>query len=194
MQLALFLLTFFLVPNSWSALHELKVSQVYLWDLGKGIQKERVVVSKSAQYDQIEVQDFYRKPLFNFALSSHGKNSGPTKMIKKNLGKNLRLMIIHHHEGQIKRFGTDGRIRAYFLVYSEDLRFWNMTKGPVIFWESRKEHFQYFQRPSSIELKDLDGNHFKEVIVHSRETVRVYKLNHLSKKLVELDRPLSRPF
>jgi hypothetical protein len=142
---------------------------------GDGIE-EILRPQKRDGVDSIEIRDSSSRIVFEAKLLAIGGDSAIYKIKLAQLSKEVKVLILFLDEGQStgKKFENLGRI---FLLTLEnnDLSQMKMTMGPHHFHEKEGQREQYWRRDYSVELRDLDHDGVRDVIVEYNHIQRIMR-------------------
>jgi hypothetical protein len=142
---------------------------------GDGIE-EIIRPQKKDGVDCIEIRDSSSRIVFESKLLAIGGDSAIYKIKLAQLSKEVKVLILFLDEGQStgKKFENLGRI---FLLTLEnnDLSKMKMKMGPHHFHEKEGQREQYWRRDYSVEVRDLDHDGVRDIIVEYNHIQRIMR-------------------
>lgn len=144
---------------------------------GDGIE-EIIQPQKRDGVDWIEIKDSSQRKLFDGKLLAMGSESVIYKIKIAQLSVKTKLLMIFLDEGKTagRRFESTARI---FLVTfdNNDLSTLQMTEGPHYFHEKEGQRDQYWRRDYAVEVRDVDNNGVRDVVVQYNHIQRIMFYN-----------------
>ncbi len=148
----------------------------YMVDLdGDGIE-EIIQPEKRDGIDYLTILNSSRGKIFSAKLFASGGDSAIYKIRMVNLTPKVKTLIIFLDEGSTKGLRFESVARIYFLSYEDNkLDTLKLNPGPHIYHEKEAQRDQYFRRQFLVDVKDLNHDLKREVIVHFGHIQYVYE-------------------
>lgn len=132
--------------------------------------------SKRDNIDWFEIYDFRKQLIFEAQLETTGQDSGIYKINFVTLGKDLKGIILYFYEGFTQSTRFDGTARVYLASFEKNnLSSISFVKGPHFFHEFSKVHEQYWNRPMTVNVLDLNNDGVKEITTAYRHIQYILK-------------------
>jgi hypothetical protein len=146
----------------------------YRLDLnGDGIE-EIIQPQKRDGVDYLEIQDSSLRKIFEHKLFAMGGGSYIYKLRLTTLNDKAKVLVIFLDEGHSHGRMFESSARIFLLSFeNNDLSTLRLTQGPHHFHEKERQREQYWRRDYSVELRDLNGDGTKEVIVQFNHIQRI---------------------
>ena len=152
----------------------------YNVDLNDDGIEEIIQPQKRDGVDWIEIKSSNQSKIFDAKLLAMGGESVIYKAKLAHISLTTKLLMIFLDEGKTagKRFESTARI--YLITFdNNDLSTMRMTVGPHHFHEKERQRDQYWHRDYSVEIRDVDKNGIRDVVVQFNHIQRImlYKGN-----------------
>ncbi len=148
----------------------------YSVDLNGDQFNEIIQPQKRDGVDWIEIRDNSQRKVFEAKLLAMGSESSLYKIKLAQISEKTKVMVLFLDEGKTagRRFESTGRI---FLISYDDNDFSTMrlTQGPHFFHEKEGQRDQYWRKSYDVEIRDLDKNGVREVIVEFNHIQRIMR-------------------
>ena len=146
---------------------------------GDGIE-EMIQPQKRDGVDWIEIRNTTQRKIFEAKLLAMGGESSIYKAKLVYLSSTTKLLMLFLDEGKTsgKRFESTARI--YLITFeNNDLATMKIATGPHHFHEREGQRDQYWERDYSVEIRDVDKNGVRDVVVQYNhiQRIMVYKGN-----------------
>lgn len=146
----------------------------YSIDLNSDGIEEVIQPQKRDGVDWIEIKDSSNRKIFEAKLLAMGGESTIYKAKLAHLSLKTKVLILFLDEGKTngKRFESSARI---YLVSFEnnDLTNIHITTGPHHFHEKEGQRDQYWERDYVVEIRDVDLNGVRDVVVQYNHIQRI---------------------
>jgi hypothetical protein len=146
----------------------------YTVDLnGDGVE-EIIQPQKRDGVDWIEIKDSSKRKIFEAKLLAMGGESHIYKIKMAQISQKTKLLLIYLDEGRTvgRRFESTARI--FLLTFdNNDLSTMQITEGPHYFHEKEGQREQYWRRDYAVEIRDVDQNGTRDVIVQFNHIQRI---------------------
>lgn len=146
----------------------------YQVDLNSDGIEEIIQPQKRDGVDWIEIKDSSQRKIFEAKLLAMGGESVIYKLKMAHLSATTRLLMLFLDEGRTngKRFESTARI--YLLTYdNNDLSTLSLYQGPHHFHEREGQREQYWRRDYSVEVRDVNLDGTRDVILNYNHIQRV---------------------
>lgn len=139
----------------------------YMVDLdGDGIE-EILQPEKRDGIDYLTVLNSSRSPIFSAKLYAAGGDSTIYKLRLVHISPSVKALIIFLDEGVTKGRRFESTARIYLLSYEKNqLSTMTLNPGPHIYQEVEAQREQYWRRMYSVDVRDLNDDNRREVVVH----------------------------
>lgn len=139
----------------------------YLVDLDSDGIEEILQPEKRDGIDYLTILNSSRSPIFSAKLYSAGGDSHIYKVRLVNLTDRVKTLIVFLDEGSTKGLRFESTARIYLLSFEDNkLSDISMNPGPHIFHEKEGQREQYWRRDFLVDVKDLNNDSKREIIVH----------------------------
>lgn len=150
----------------------------YLVDLDSDGIEEVIQPEKRDGIDYLTILNSSRTEIFSARLFSSGGDSSIYKLRMVYITPSVRTIIIYLDEGSTKGLRFESVARIYLLTYEYNkLSTLSLTPGPHIYHEKEGQRDQYWRRDFLVDVKDLNKDEKREVIVHFGPIQHVYEYN-----------------
>jgi hypothetical protein len=148
----------------------------YMVDLdGDGIE-EVIQPEKRDGIDYLNILNSSRGNIFSAKLYASGGNSAIYKIRMVHLTPKVKTLIVYLDEGSTKGLRFESVARIYFLSYEDNkLSTLTLNPGPHIYQEKEAQRDQYWRREFVVDVKDLNNDLKREVIVHFGHIQHIYE-------------------
>lgn len=146
----------------------------YLVDLNDDGMEETIQPQKRDGVDWIEIRDTSKRKIFEAKLLAMGGESALYKIKMVHISDKTKMLVLFLDEGRTvgRRFESTARI--YLLTFdNNDLSTMQITQGPHFFHEKEGQRDQYWRRNYSVEIRDVDNNGVRDVIVQFNHIQRI---------------------
>ncbi len=148
----------------------------YLVDLDSDGIEEIIQPEKRDGIDYLTILNSSRSVIFSAKLFASGGNSSIYKLRMVYITPTIRTMIIFLDEGSTKGLRFESVARIYLLSYEDNkLSTLTLTPGPHIYHEKEGQRDQYWRRDFLVDVKDLNDDQKREVIVHFGPIQHIYE-------------------
>lgn len=146
----------------------------YTVDLNDDGIEEVIQPQKRDGVDWIEIKDSSQRKVFESRLLAMGGESVIYKVKLAHISKTTKLLVLFLDEGKSegRKFESTGRI--FLLTFdNNDLSTMSITRGPHHFHEKEGQRDQYWQKDYSVEIRDVDKNGVRDVVVQFNHIQRI---------------------
>lgn len=148
----------------------------YMVDLNADGVEEVLRPEKRDGIDYLTILNSSRSPIFSAKFFAAGGESSIYKLRLVNLSATAKALIVFVDEGATRGLRFESTARIYFLSFdNNDLSTLALNPGPHIFQEREGQREQYWRRQMSVDVRDLDGDHKREIVVHFGHIQHVYE-------------------
>ncbi len=150
----------------------------YFIDLNSDGIEEMIRPLKRDGVDWIEIKDSSQRSLFLGKLLAMGGGSFIYKIKLAHLSPKVRVLIVYLDEGSSSGKKFESTARIFLLSYeNNDLSTLSLVQGPHHFHEKQGQREQYWRRDYAVEVRDLNNDGVRDVIVSFDhiQRVMVYK-------------------
>ena len=146
----------------------------YSIDLNNDGIEEVIQPQKRDGVDWIEIKDSTNRKIFDAKLLAMGGESVIYKAKLAYLSLTTKLLILYLDEGKTNGKKFESTARIYLLTFeNNDLEKISITTGPHHFHEKEGQRDQYWQRDYSVEVRDVDQNGIRDVVVQYNHIQRI---------------------
>ena len=147
----------------------------YELDLNRDGITERIVFAKKDNEDWIDIFDHVRNKIFSYRFENMGINSGLYRIEQRTLSPETDILFLYYYVGSTKFMNTDASARLYLLTIDRrNLKSLHVLKASSFFEERRTFRQHYHQSKYSVELREVNNDLVKEVIVSHRGMNEVF--------------------
>jgi hypothetical protein len=146
---------------------------------GDGIE-EMIQPQKRDGVDWIEMRNTTQRKIFEAKLLAMGGESSIYKAKLVYLSSTTKLLMLFLDEGKTSGRRFESTARIYLITFeNNDLSTMKITTGPHHFHEREGQRDQYWERDYSVEVRDVDKNGVRDVVVQYNhiQRIMVYKGN-----------------
>ena len=146
---------------------------------GDGIE-EMIQPQKRDGVDWIEIRNTTQRKIFEAKLLAMGGESSIYKAKLVYLSSTTKLLMLFLDEGKTSGRRFESTARIYLITFeNNDLSTMKITTGPHHFHEREGQRDQYRERDYSVEVRDVDKNGVRDVVVQYNhiQRIMVYKGN-----------------
>lgn len=157
--------------------HQFNVSgSVYHLDLnGDGIE-ELIVPEKRDGVDWILITNSSKTKIFEGRLLAMGGESHIYKIKFAHLSPTIKALVIFLDEGRTTGRRFESTARIYVLSFeNNDFSTIKFVQGPHHFHEKESQREQYYRRDLSVEIRDVDQNGVRDVVVQYHHIQRILR-------------------
>lgn len=148
----------------------------YLVDLDSDGIEEVIQPEKRDGIDYLNILNSSRANVFSAKLFSSGGDSHIYKIRMVYLTPRIRTLIIFLDEGATKGLRFESTARIYLLSYEDNkLSSMVLNPGPHIFHEKEAQRDQYYRRNFVVDVRDLNQDAKREIIVHFGHIQYIYE-------------------
>lgn len=146
----------------------------YLLDLnGDGIE-EVIQPQKRDGVDWIEILGSGAHKIFEAKLFAMGGESSLYKVKVAQISPKTKLLVLFLDEGKTNGRRFESTARIYLLTFdNNDLSTLHLTQGPHHFHEKEGQREQYWRRDYSVEVRDVDADGTRDVVVQFNHIQRI---------------------
>lgn len=148
----------------------------YSVDLNGDHFNETIQPQKRDGVDWIEIRDNSQRKVFESKLLAMGGESSIYKIKMGQLSDKSKVLVLFLDEGKTagRRFESTARI---FLISfdNNDFSTMRMTQGPHFFHEKEGQRDQYWRRTYEVEIRDVDKDGVRDVIVEFNHIQRILR-------------------
>ena len=146
----------------------------YNLDLNNDQIEEMIQPQKRDGVDWIEVKDSGQRKIFEAKLLAMGGESTIYKAKLAHLSETVKVLILFLDEGKTAGRRFESTARIYLLTFeNNDLSTMQMTIGPHHFHEKEGQRDQYWLRDYAVEIRDVDSNGVRDVVVQFNHIQRI---------------------
>jgi hypothetical protein len=146
----------------------------YHLDLNDDGIEEKIIPQKRDGTDWVLIQNQSGGKLFEAELFSMGGESHIFKIKFARLSKSLKALIIFLDEGKTEGKKFESTARIYVISFeNNDFNSMKLALGPHIFHEKESQREQYFRRDMLVELRDLNNDGTREIVVNYNHIQRI---------------------
>jgi len=146
----------------------------YHLDLNDDGIEEKIIPQKRDGTDWVLIQNQSGGKLFEAELFSMGGESHIFKIKFARLSKSLKALIIFLDEGKTEGKKFESTARIYVISFeNNDFKSMKLAQGPHIFHEKEAQREQYFRRDMLVELRDLNNDGIREIVVNYNHIQRI---------------------
>ena len=130
--------------------------------------------------DWIEIRNTTQRKIFEAKLLAMGGESSIYKAKLVYLSSTTKLLMLFLDEGKTSGRRFESTARIYLITFeNNDLSTMKITTGPHHFHEREGQRDQYWERDYSVEVRDVDKNGVRDVVVQYNhiQRIMVYKGN-----------------
>lgn len=140
---------------------------------GDGIE-EVIQPQKRDGVDWIEIQASNKRKIFDAKLLAMGSESSIYKIKIAQISAKTKLLMIFLDEGKTSGRRFESTARIFLLTFDDnDLSTLHLTEGPHFFHEKEGQRDQYWLRDYSVEVRDVDQNGVRDVVVQFNHIQRM---------------------
>jgi hypothetical protein len=140
---------------------------------GDGIE-EIIQPQKRDGVDWIEIKDSGQRKIFDAKLLAMGGESVIYKARLAHLSLKTKLLILFLDEGKTNGRRFESTARIWLITFdNNDLSTMTMTRGPHHFHEKEGQRDQYWHRDLAVEVRDVDKNGTRDVVVEFNHIQRI---------------------
>ena len=168
------------LPESGQEIKEVQEHQFnvkgasYSVDLNGDGFEESLQPQKRDGVDWLEIKDSSQRKLFEAKLLAMGGESVIYKIKLAQISPTTKLLVLFLDEGKSSGRRFESTARIFLLTFdNNDLSTLKLTSGPHHFHEKEGQRDQYWRRNYSVEIKDVDGNGVRDVIVEFNHIQRI---------------------
>ena len=146
---------------------------------GDGIE-EMIQPQKRDGVDWIEIRNTTQRKIFEAKLLAMGGESSIYKAKLVYLSSTTKLLMLFLDEGKTSGRRFESTARIYLVTFeNNDLATMKIATGPHHFHEREAQRDQYWERDYSVEIRDVDKNGVRDVVVQYNhiQRIMVYKGN-----------------
>ena len=148
----------------------------YMIDLDVDGVEEIIQPEKRDGIDYLTILNSSRSQIFSARLYAAGGGSSIYKLRLVHLTPTVKTLIIFLDEGSTRGLRFESTARIYFLSYEDNkLSTLTLNPGSHIYHEKEGQREQYWRRDFVVDVKDLNGDQKREVIVHFGHIQHVYE-------------------
>lgn len=148
----------------------------YLVDLDADGIEEVIQPEKRDGIDYLNILNSSRGKIFSAKLFASGGDSAIYKIRIVHLTEKVKTLIIFLDEGSTKGLKFESVARIYFLSYEDNkLETMTLNPGPHIYHEKESQRDQYWRREFVVDVKDLNEDLKREIIVHFGHIQHIYE-------------------
>ncbi len=148
----------------------------YLVDLDSDGIEEIIRPEKRDGIDWLTIMNSSRAEIFSAKFFASGGNSAIYKLKLVYLTPKVRTLIIYLDEGSTHGLKFESTARIYFLSYEDEkLSTLSLNPGPHIYHEKEGQRDQYWRRDFLVDVKDINKDSQREVIVHFGHIQHIYE-------------------
>lgn len=146
----------------------------YLMDLnGDGIE-EIIQPQKRDGVDWIEILGTGSQKIFEAKLLAIGGESAIYKVKVAQISPKTKLLILFLDEGKTNGRRFESTARIFLMTFeNNDLTTLHLTQGPHYFHEKEGQREQYWRRDYSVEVRDVDADGTRDVVVQFNHIQRI---------------------
>jgi hypothetical protein len=146
----------------------------YSIDLNNDGIEEIIQPQKRDGVDWIEIKDSTHRKIFEAKLLAMGGESVIYKAKLVYLSLTTKLLILYLDEGKTAGKKFESTARIYLVTFeNNDLTNMHITTGPHHFHEKEGQRDQYWERDYSVEIRDVDLNGVRDVVVQYNHIQRI---------------------
>jgi len=155
--------------------HQFNVKGVgYSVDLNDDGIEEVIQPQKRDGVDWIEIKDSGQRKIFDAKLLAMGGESAIYKAKLSHISKSTKLLLLFLDEGKTAGRKFESTARIYLITFdNNDLSTMQMTVGPHHFHEKEGQRDQYWQKDYSVEIRDVDKDGVRDVVVQYNHIQRI---------------------
>lgn len=136
--------------------------------------EEIIIPQKRDGVDWLSIQNQSGGKLFEAELFAMGGDSHIFKIKFARLSEKLKALIIFLDEGKTEGKKFESTARIYVIsMENNDFGSMKLTQGPHFFHEKEAQREQYFRRDMLIELRDLNNDGTREIVVNYNHIQRI---------------------
>lgn len=148
----------------------------YLVDLDSDGIEEIIQPEKRDGIDYLTILNSSRSTIFSAKLFASGGNSSIYKLRLVYVSPTVRTLMIFLDEGSTVGLRFESVARIYLLSYENNkLSTLTLTPGPHTYHEKEGQRDQYWRRDFLVDVKDLNADDKREVIVHFGHIQHIYE-------------------
>jgi hypothetical protein len=142
------------------------VGASYFVDLNSDGFEEMIIPLKKDGVDWIQIKDSSQRIIFEEKILAIGGGSFIYKIKLAHISTTARVLVLYLDEGSSSGKKFESTARIFLLTYeNNDLSTMSLTQGPHHFHEKQGQREQYWRRDYSVELRDINQDGTREVIV-----------------------------
>jgi len=146
----------------------------YTIDLNNDGIEEVIQPQKRDGVDWIEIKDSSQRKIFDAKLLAMGGESVIYKAKLAYISSTTKLLMLYLDEGKTAGRRFESTARIYLITFeNNDLSTMRITTGPHHFHEKEGQRDQYWHRDYSVELRDVDKNGVRDVVVEFNHIQRI---------------------
>lgn len=146
----------------------------YSIDLNSDGIEEVIQPQKRDGVDWIEIKDSSNRKIFEAKLLAMGGESTIYKAKLANLSLKTKVLILYLDEGKTNGKKFESSARIYLVSFeNNDLTNIHITPGPHHFHEKEGQRDQYWERDYVVEIRDVDHNGVRDVVVQYNHIQRI---------------------
>jgi len=139
---------------------------LYKVDLNQDKYKEGIINFFDNGRDVLHILSHRGKLIKSFELDAFGKNAVLDRIAIKQLSAETNVMILYFYAGEQEYIDYKGQGRLYFInIDKNNFDKMNIQKGPSFWSEAKDSHGNYHRRHYQVNLKDLNHDGVKEILV-----------------------------
>ena len=124
--------------------------------------------------DWLEIRDSNQRKVFEAKLFAVGGESVIYKIKMAQISPSVKLLLIFLDEGKSAGRKFESTARIYLLTMeNNDLSTFKMTMGPHHYHEKQKQREQYYRRDYAVEIRDVNKDGTRDVIVEFNHIQRI---------------------
>lgn len=124
--------------------------------------------------DWLEIQDSTKRKIFETKLLAIGVESVIYKIKLAQLSEKTKVLILFLDEGQTSGRRFESTARIFLLTFdNNDFSTFKLTQGPHHFHEKEGQRDQYWRRNYSVDIRDVDKNGIRDVVVEYNHIQRI---------------------
>ena len=147
--------------------YDLQVSTpIYKVDLNQDKYKEGIIYHKDNGRDVLHILSHQGELIKSFELDAFGKNAVLDRISIKQLSAETNVMILYFYAGEQEYIDYKGQGRLYFInIDKGSFAKMSIQKGPSFWSEAKDSYGNYHRRHYKVDLKDLNHDGVKEILV-----------------------------
>nr|MBA2405229.1 hypothetical protein [Bdellovibrionales bacterium] len=146
----------------------------YTFDLNDDGMEEIIQPQKRDGVDWIEIKSLLQTKIFEAKLLAMGGESVLYKVKVAHLSKTTKVLILFLDEGKTNGRRFESTARIFLITFdNNDLTTMHITQGPHHFHEKEGQREQYWRKDYSVDVRDVDKNGVRDVVVEFGHIQRV---------------------